>query len=346
MGHRRVVVTGHGGPEVLEVIEETLPEPGEGEVRVRVLAAGVSAFDLIYRRWAHLPGRPEVPFALGEDVVGVVDRLGPGVSGLDAGQLVAGATWSLGVGGGYSEHVCLPATELVAVPDGVEPAVAVCVVVNYLTAHLHLHHYGKARPGERLLVHGAAGGVGTALVELAGLAGMKVYGTAAGRDHDLVAALGATPIDYEREDFVARIRELTGDGVDVVVDPVGGASHLWRSYRVLRPGGRLVWLGSAATETQGLRVGPLSMAMVYLLKAIPDRKKVPACPTTDKFARKHRAWYRDTLAELLDSVASGEIAPVVAERVPLIDAARAHELLEQGHPRGKIVLVTDAVGDR
>lgn len=338
--NHRVVVTEHGGPEVLQVMEEMLPVPQQGEARVRVLAAGVSAFDLIYRRWPHLPGSPDLPFTLGEDIVGVIDCLGEGVAGLKKGQLVAGATWAGGIGGGYAEYVSLPVSELVPVPGGVDPAEAVCVVVNYLTAHLHLHQYGQVQPGERLLVHGAAGGVGTALLELGRLAGLDMYGTAGRDDHDLVTALGATPIDYQRDDFVERIRLLTNDGVDVVVDPVGGAKHLWDSYRCLRRGGRLVWLGSAATETQGLRTGPLSMAMVYLLKAVPDRKRVPLCATTDKHARKHPGWYRATLRDLLTSVANGDLAPVVAERVPLTEASRAHELLETGHHNGKIVLVT------
>ena len=126
--NHRVLVTSHGGPEVLQVVEEALPEPLAREVRVRVLAAGVSGFDLIYRRWGHLPGSPSVPFTLGGDIVGIVDSLGEGVSSLELGQLVAGATWSLGIGGGYTEFVCLSATELVPVPAGVDPVEAVCVV--------------------------------------------------------------------------------------------------------------------------------------------------------------------------------------------------------------------------
>lgn len=340
MKYDRVVVSRHGGPDVLEVVEEDLPEPGAGEVRVKVLAAGVSAFDLIYRRWSRLPGCPRLPFTLGEDVVGVVDKLGTGVSSLAPGQTVAGGTWALGVGGGYAEFICLPAGEVVPVPLGLDPAEAVCLVVNYLTAHLHLHRIAGVRSGDRILVHGAAGGVGTALLQLGKLVGLEMYGTASQHNHQLVSALGATPIDYRTEDFVERIRSLTGDGVDVVVDPVGGARHLWRSYRALGKGGRLVWLGSAATNKQGLRVGPLSLLMVFVLKLIPDGKQVPTCPTLGKFAKAHNEWYRQTLTELLDSLAAGRIKPVVAERVPLADAARAHEILERSGHTGKVVLVT------
>ena len=340
--NHRVVVTEHGGPEVLQLFEEDLPEPGAGEVRVKVLAAGVSAFDLIYRRWAHLPGSPKLPFTLGEDVVGIVDQNGPGATEFQTGQMVAGGTWALGVGGGYTEYLCLPQAELVAVPAGVDPAEAVCLVVNYLTAHEHLHHISGARSGERLLVHGAAGGVGTALLQLGKLAGLEMYGTATREQHDLVSSLGATPIDYQTEDFVARIKALTGDGVDVVIDPVGGAKQLWRSYRTLRRGGRLVWLGSAAVDQQGLRVAPLSMAMALLLRLIPDGKRVPGCPTVDKHAKAHPDWYRATLTELLDALATSQLEPVIAQCTPLADAAKAHELLERGGHTGKVVLTSDA----
>lgn len=338
--NHRVLVTRHGGPEVLQVAEEDLPEPKAGEVRVKVLAAGVSAFDLMYRRWRRLPGTPHLPFALGEDIVGVVDKLGKGVSSLETGEMVAGGTWALGVGGGYTKSICLPEDQLVTVPSGLDPAQAVCLVGNYLTAHLHLHQYGRIRSGEHVLIHGAAGGVGTALLELGRLSGLEMYGTASKYNHELVSALGATPIDYHTEDFVERIRSLTGDGADVVVDPVGGGKQLWRSYQALRSGGRLVWLGVAATKKNGMQAGLLSMLMVSLLKLLPDGKQVPQTPDLPTYVQAHNEWYRETLAELLDLLALRKIKPVVAERIPLVEALRAHELLERGGYAGKVVLVT------
>jgi NADPH:quinone reductase-like Zn-dependent oxidoreductase len=242
-------------------------------------------------------------------------------------------------GGGYAEFICLPASELVPVPSGVDPAEAVCLVANYLTAHVTLHRTARMRSGERALVHGAAGGVGTALLELGKLAGVEMYGTASKHNHGLVSALGATPIDYRTEDFVERIRSLTGDGVDAVFDPIGGARQLWRSYQALRRGGRLVWFGVAATSKQGMRVIPLSLLMRFLLALIPDGKQAPLTPHVGQLAETHNAWYRETLTELLDSLAVGRIKPVVASRIPLVEAARAHELLERGGYAGKVVLV-------
>jgi len=338
MKHHRVVVTRHGGPDVLQVVEEDRSEPRAGEVRVKVLAAGVSAYDLMFRRFSLLPGTPRVPFTLGADVVGVADELGKEVSTIESGQMVAGATFCRGGLGGYAESICLPASELVPVPSGVDPAEAVCLVANYLTAHMALHRIAKVRSGERILVHGAAGGVGTALLQLGKLAGLEMYGTASKHNHELVSALGATPIDYQTEDFVERIRRLTGDGVDAVFDPIGGARQLWRSYQALRKGGRLVWFGVAAVSRSGLRVIPLTLMMIFLLGLVPGGKQIPQFPELGK----DNAWYRETLTELLDLLAAGRIKPVVAKRIPLAEAARAHELLERGGYAGKVVLISCA----
>lgn len=335
--NHRVVVTQFGGPEVLRLAEEALPEPGPGEVRVRVLAAGISAYDLMFRRSGRLPGSPKPPFTLGEDVAGVVDKVGDEVGSLEPGQMVAGATFCLGTGGGYTEYICLPAGELVSFAPHVDPAEAVCVVVNYLTAYMAMHQTAQVQPGERALIHGAAGGTGTALLELGQLAGLEMYGTASKYNHELVSSLGATPIDYHTEDFVARIHELTEDGVDVVFDPVGGARQLWRSNRALRKGGRLVWFGVAATKQRGLLVIPSTLAMIALLKVLPDGKNKPLAPDLDA----DNAWYRATLAELLGLLEEGKIKPIVAARIPLAEAVRAHTLLEKGGYAGKVVLVSE-----
>lgn len=341
MKYRRVVVTRHGGPEVLQMIEEELPEPQPGEVHVKVLAAGVSAYDLMFRRSGLLPGTPRPPFTLGTDVAGIVDKPGTGVTTLTAGQRVAGATFSRNGMGGYAEFICLPANELAPVPADVDLVEAICVTVNYLTAHMMLHRVAGIRSEECILVHGAAGGVGTALLDLGRLAGLKICGTASAYNHDLVASFGATPIDYRREDFVKRVRTFTGDGVDAVFDPIGGARQLWRSHQALRKGGRLVWFGMAATKKKGLGVLPFTLLMVALLKLIRGSKHILLSPDLGK----DNVWYREILAELFDWLAAGKLKPVVAERIPLAEAARAHALLERGGYAGKVVLITNKDGN-
>lgn len=320
---------------MLLVVKDDVPEPGAGGIRVKVLAAGVSAFDVMVRSGL-FPGFPRVPFTPGVDIVGVVDELGEGVSTVERGQRVAAL---LGTGsGGYAEFACLPAGEAVPVPSGLDPAEAVCVVANYLTAHQAMYRAGGVKSGDRVLIQGAAGGVGTALLELGRLAGLEMYGTASKHNHELVSSLGATPIDYRNEDFVERIRSLTGDGVDVVFDPIGGARQLWRSYRTLCKGGRLVWFGVAASKKQGMRVIPLSLLMRSLVALIPDGKRAPLLPDISK----DNELYRETLTALLDLLAAGELKPLVSERIPLVEAARAHELLERGGHAGKAVLVANA----
>jgi len=332
--HHRVVAARHGGPEVLQVVDEKPPEPKANEVRVKTLAAGVSALDLMVRR-SGFPGFPRVPFTPGVDVVGVVDATGEGVSSVETGQAVAAL---LGFDGGYAESICVPASEAVPVPSGLDPSEAVCVVANYLTAYTVMHRVAAVKSGDRVLVQGAAGGVGTALLELGGLAGLEMYGTASAHNHELVTSLGATPIDYRSEDFVERLRSLTGDGVDVVFDPIGGGRQLRRSYRALRKGGCLVWFGVAATSKSGLRVIPASLLTRFMLAMIPDGKRAPM--TSD--VSKPNEWYRETLTTLFGYLAGGKIKPVVSARIPLIEAARAHELLESGKYAGKVVLIANA----
>ncbi len=332
--NHRVVVVRRGGPDVLQVIEEDLPEPGADEVRVKVLAAGVSGFDVMVRS-SSFPGFPRAPYTPGEDIVGVVDKLGAAVSNFEPGERLAG--WTFGRGGGYTEYICMPARDLVPVPSTIDSAAAVTMVVNYLTAYPALHDTAEVRSGERVLIHGAAGGVGSALVQLGGLAGLKMYGTASHHNHELVAAMGATPIDYRNEDFVKRIRGLTGDGVDAAFDMIGGGRQLWRSYRALNKRGRLVMLGMAA----GARAIPTSLATVGLLKLSPGGRRVPWGISLDKYFRERMPAYRDALSEFFDYAAARKVKPLVAARVPLQEAFRAHALLERGGLAGKVVLVTD-----
>jgi len=200
-----------------------------------------------------------------------------------------------------------------------------------------MHDAARVQRGERVLVQGAAGGVGSALLELGRLLELEMYGTASKHNHEFVASLGATPIDYRNEDFVKKIRQLTGDGVDVVFDPIGGARQVWRCHRALRKGGRLSWFGMAAAKKKGIRVIPSTMLMIGILKLLPNGKSVPLAPETEKDAQYHK-----TLAKLFDLCVSDAVKPLVAERIPLAEATRAHELLERGGHAGKVVLVTDA----
>ncbi len=334
MKYKRVVISRKGPPEVLQVVEEELAEPGAGEVRVKIFATGVAFADVLSRKGMY-PAAPPIPFAPGYDIAGVVDKVGAGVSSLSAGQTIAALLPHFG---GYAEFASVPENLLVPVPDGLDPAEVVSIVLNYLTAHRMLHRSAKVKNGERILVHGAAGGVGTALLQLGKEAGLEMYGTASQGKHELVSGLGATPIDHRSQDFVERIRNLTGDGVDAVFDGIGG-KNLNRSYRTLRKGGRLISFGFVGILKGGGIVYPLSHVRLFLFKLIPDGKKALFYGDTPKFVEKDNAWYRETLTALLNLLAEGKIKPVVGERIPLVEAARAHELMEKAATTGKIVLI-------
>jgi NADPH:quinone reductase-like Zn-dependent oxidoreductase len=328
------------------VVEEECPEPKRGEVRVRVLAAGVALPDVMMREGFH-PETPRLPFTPGWDLVGVVDQLGPNVSGIETGQMVG----ALPISGAYAEYVCLPQRELVPVASGLDPAEAVSLVLNYVTAYQMLHHSAKVRPGQRALIHGAAGGVGTAFLQLGRLAGVEMYGTCSSRSAPAVSGLGAIPIDYQHQDFVQEIRRLTGEGVDVVFDGVGG-SNIWRSRKALRPGGRVVAYGLTSSLQAGrfasgrsnrrqrfreIRIFALYIAGGWLL---PGRKRV-ILYSIQWLKRLRPALFRHDLTALFDLLKQQKIKPLIAQRFPLAEARRAHELLGQGGVTGKIVLVPE-----
>ena len=340
--HTRFIVTHYGGPEALRAVEEACPEPGSGEVRVKVLAAGVSLPDVMMREGIH-PETPRVPFTPGWDLVGVVDRIGAGVSGIESGQIVA----ALPISGAYAEFVCLPPRELIPVPPGLDAAEAVSLILNYVTAYQLLHRAARVSAGQRVLIHGAAGGVGTALLQLGRVAGLEMYGTCSSRGAATVSSLGGVAIDYQQQDFVTEIHRLTGAGADAVFDSIGGA-HIWRSRKALRPGGRVVAYG-LTSSVQGQRrsagphrrhrIRPIAVFGLYIAGGwvLPGRKRV--VPYSIQWLKRLRpALFREDLLTLFELLRQRAIQPLVT-RLPFADARRAHELLAGGGVTGKIVLV-------
>jgi NADPH:quinone reductase-like Zn-dependent oxidoreductase len=328
----RVVITGLGGPEVLKWVEEYLPTPTAGEVCVRILAAGVAFADVLMRRGLY-PGTPKFPFAPGYDIVGEVDALGDGVSHFKIGQRVAALTMI----GGYSGYTVVPASRLVPVPNGLDPAEAVSLVLNYVTAYQMLHRVAKLREGQRVLIHAAAGGVGTAALQLGELAGFEMFGTASKPKHALVASLGATPIDYRSENFVARLRELAPGGVDAVLDPIGG-KNWWASYGCLRKGGALVCYGSQAALSEGKLAAGFGFATLGVVKILPDGKRA-SWYNVKSLSDTSPEMFREDLTRLFDLLCQQKVRPVIAGRFPLREAARANELLEKAQVSGKLVLL-------
>ena len=348
MRHTQVIVTHYGGPEVITVVEQECPAPLYGEVRVKVLAAGVSLPDVLAREGVH-PETPRVPYTPGWDLVGIVDEIGEGVSGVETGQTVA----AMPISGCYAQNICLPQRKLIPVPAGLDPAEAVAVVLNYITAYQMLHRSAKVKPGQRVLVHGASGGVGTAFLQLGRLAGVQMYGTCSAQAAEVVRELGATPIDYRNSDFVKEIRRLTCDGVDAVFDGIGG-EHLWRSRQALREGGRVVVYGFQAKlhggrMASGARSGrhPIRESANlgwYILRNwfLPGRKSMVPY-SIQWLMRLKPACFRHDLLTLFELLQQKKIKPLIAQRLPLSQARHVHELLGRGGVIGKIVLVPNGV---
>jgi len=240
------------------------------------------------------------------------------------------------------------------VPSGLDPAEAVSLVLNYITAYQMLHRSARVKPGQRVLIHGASGGVGSALLQLGRLVGLEMYGTCSSRGASAVSELGGTPIDYRQADFVEEIRRLTHEGVDVVFDSIGGA-HIWRSRKALRPGGRVVAYGLTGMLREGRlasgrpgrrhRFRGVAIFGVYIAGGwlLPGRKRV--IPYSIQWLKRIRpAWFRHDLIALFDLLQQKKIKPLVARRFPLAEARNAHELLGTGGVTGKIVLVSPQGG--
>ncbi|HEY3357931.1 MAG TPA: medium chain dehydrogenase/reductase family protein [Polyangia bacterium] len=326
-----VQVRRFGGPDDLEVVDAPVPTAGRGEVRVRVLASGMEYTDVLIRRhlYPQTAGR-RPPFALGYDVVGEIDQLGEGVRGFQVGDRVADMT----VVGSNAAYRTLRADRLTRVPAGVDAAEAATLILSWMTAYQALHRAARVQRGQRALVHGAAGAVGQALVTLGRLAGLELWGTARGEHAALVRELGATPIDYRREDFT---RVLPG-GFDVVFDGVG-EDGFRRSLAALKRGGQLCAYGySAGVQAQRSMLTMLGwIARLYVRRWSPGGKRA-FFYSINLMRALHPAWFREDLERLFGLLAAGAIRPRVAERISFAAVAEAHRRLEAGGLDGKLVL--------
>lgn len=256
-----------------------------------------------------------------------------GVNGLEVGQMVADLT----VFGAYTEYMLRPVDVLVPVPAGLDPAEAVSMVLSYVTAYQMLHRIAKAQHGQKILVHGAGGAVGTAMLELGRLLDLEMYGTASKAKHELVNSLGGTPIDYKCEDFLLKMQAI--GGVDAVFDAIGG-DNFKRSFKSLKKGGTLVPYGFYK-QAMG-RGGNVAMDYmnIALWDILPNGRKA-SFYSIGALRKKHPEWFKEDLGALFGLLKEGKIKPSIEKRMRLEDAAQAHELIEQAAVKGRIVLIVD-----
>jgi NADPH:quinone reductase-like Zn-dependent oxidoreductase len=334
-----VVLPGVVEPSGLQVRVRDLPAPVRGEVLVRVEASGVSFAERSMRRGRY-PGQPPFPFVPGYDLVGTVTAVGPDVDVALTGTRVAVMTKT----GGWASHALLPAADLVPIRADLDPAEVETVVVNGVTAWQMLHRTARVRRGQTVLVHGASGGVGTVLVQLAVHAGIRVIATASPRHHEALRTLGAEPLDYDTPDLEAAVRRLVPDGVDAAFDHLGGES-LTRSWRLLAPQGTLVSYAIASKiDAPGSLWVPFlaALARVLVWQLLPNGKHASFYDLWSGHRRRptaFRARTRQDLTAVLDLLASGVLTAQIGARLPLTSAAEAMELAESHTVRGKIVLI-------
>jgi NADPH2:quinone reductase len=328
-----IVLTGRGGTERLRVDDTDSALPGRGEVRVRVIASGVSFAEV--QMLAHrYPMQPKYPFVPGYDLVGEVTSRGEGVTDVAVGDRVA----ALVVTGAWRTHVVVRADRVVPVPAGLDAGVAAAATMNGVTAWQMVHEAARVRAGQTVLVHGASGGVGTLLVQLAVAAGARVLGTASQPKHEAVRALGAEPIDY-RQDVAAAVRELAPGGVDAVFDHLGGES-LRQSYDLLADGGVLVSYGSATTLRENNHWAVPYLRTIgrfagWWLGRVTGRAR--GRRATFYYVKPGRS-FNKALTEVYALVAAGTLTPPIDARLPLPRAAEALQRLIDGTVTGKIVL--------
>lgn len=329
--NRAVQLSRFGGPEALEIVEKPVPRAGPGEVRVRVLATSLNYTEVLIRK--HLYPQTAAlrpPFIMGYDVVGEIDQLGEGVEDFRIGERVADMT----VVGSNATYRTLRAGDLTRVPDSVDPAEAATLILSWTTAYQMLHRVARVLQGQPILIHGAAGAVGQAQIQLGKLAGFDMWGAAHGNHSELIRGLGAIPVDYDREDFT----QVLPAGFDVVFDGIGEDGYR-RSFAALKPGGLLVAIGySAGAEAgQGMLKTLALIARMYLWGLLPGGKRTRFFSINVLRAR-HPDWFREDLGHLIALLENRAIRPNVAERISFEDVTDAHHRLEAGGLQGKIVL--------
>ncbi len=329
----KVIVDKPGAIDVLNLVDELEPVPNKGEVKVRILASGVAFGDVMLRLGIGTPASA-YPLTPGYDVVGVVEAVGPGAVKYNVGDRVAGLPGK----DGYQQFICLPEHELIPVPQGLEPDEVVSVILNYTTAYQLLTRVAHLKAGDKALIHGAAGGVGTAMLQLAQLMGINMYGTASTGKLELVEQLGGVPLDYQRTDFVKELLEMQPTGVQAVFDPIGGA-QLSRSYKVLAKKGTLVMFNvAAASQGRNPTLALVaSVARLFWLKLRPDTRHAETY-LIEAAKRKRPEQFHSDVGALLDLLKEDKIKPQIAQVLPLSEVRKAHELLQNAKVTGKIVL--------
>lgn len=325
MKYKSLVVTRRGGSEAIRIVENDLRPPLEGEARIRVLASPVCQDDVAVRV-GNRPFLRKPPYVPGYSCLGVVEAIGEGVSEVSIGERVAALT-------NYDSHAEMlywPARSLVRVPASLDPAEAVILILNYLVAYQILNRVARVQSGDRALIVGASGGVGTAFLQLGQLAGLKMYGLASRSKHPTLLKYGATPIDYRTEDVVQVLRQAEPGGVEFVFNGMG-QEYFETGMAVLRRGGVLVAYGAPQSFGDFLSL----VAKLAFYNLLPNGKSIKGYGTH----REDIGTFKEDWRALFELLVERRIEPIVDQRFALLDAVKAYELLQSGKVTGNLVLL-------
>jgi NADPH:quinone reductase-like Zn-dependent oxidoreductase len=325
--YKSVIVTKRGGPKVLQVIDNDLRPPSAGEARIKILATPVCGPE-VQARYGHNPIAPKIPFVPCYAIIGIVDAIGEAVTSAAVGDRVAALTMF----GGYAEYIYLGEEHLIPVPDALDPAEAATLILNYIVAYQTLHRSAKVESGDKVLIIGASGGVGTAFLQLGKLANLSMYGIASKSKHHILTAYGATPVDYRTQDFVEVIQKAEPDGLDAVFDGIGG-DYIKRGFSLLRRGGTFVGYANPLSLSRTFRL----LGQVILFNMLPNGRSAKYYGTGSSRLNRRQLW--EDWATLFKLLEEGKIKPVIMKKFPILEAAKANELLESGQVIGNIVLL-------
>ncbi|MFN2223301.1 MAG: medium chain dehydrogenase/reductase family protein [Candidatus Promineifilaceae bacterium] len=329
MNYKSIVVTQRGGLEAVQIMENELRPPAAEEARIRVLATPVCQDDIAIRK-GNRPFLAKIPFTPGYACIGTVEAVGENVVDVAVGDRVAALT-------NYDSHAEVlywDAQELVHVPESIDPAEGVTLILNYLVAYQILHRVAQVKAGDKVLIIGASGGVGTAFLQLGRLAGVKMFGLASASKHAILIEYGATPIDYRTQDFVEVIRQAEPEGLDFVFNGMG-EEYYERGLAVLRRGGVLVHYGAPQSFSHFL----LLVAKLLFYNLLPNGKKIAGYGTH----RLGTDLFKEDWTALFELLQAGQIQPIIQKAFPLLEATKAYALLESGAVTGNLVLLAPGV---
>ena len=345
MTNTRVEITGKGNASVVHVVKNApMPQPQAEEVLIRVEATSAVFTDMLIRQGQYPPIKTKPGLVLGYDFVGRVEQVGAGVTHLSVGDRVADLTQV----GGNAEYICRPAQNLVPVPEDLDAAAAETLILSYMTAYQMLTRQARVQPGQRVLIQGATGAVGLALLQLGRDMGLQMVGTASARHLDTIRQYGATAINYRTPDFKVQLLQASGDGYDAIFDGAGSLSPA-ESLKLLKKGGSLIVYGFTSLVRQqeyasgifdkltGAVTFASRMAQTLALSVLPNGKSVHFYSIADD-RKNHPDWFRADLQQLFDLLQAGRIKPEISHQFSLDKAPQAHRLLDEGGLEGRIVL--------